>query len=71
MESFDEVGSSHGFLEDIAVGGVDLDFESVFERELSKTLFRTDVDSLDLIPGLGFEFWILLEGLEHLLGADG
>ena len=71
MEGFDEVGPSNGFLEDFAVGGVDLDFESAFEGELSKTLFWTDVDSLDLIPGLGFEFWILLEGLEHLLGADG
>ncbi len=71
MEGFDEVGSSYGFLEDFAVGCVDLDFESGFEGEFGEALFRPDVDSLDLIPGLDFEFGVLLEGLEHLLGADG
>ena len=71
MDGFDEVGPSNGFLEDFAVGGVDLDFESGFEGQFCETLLGADVDSFDLIPGLDFEFWILLEGLEHLLGADG
>ena len=70
VEGFDEIGSSYGFLEDIAVGCVDLDFDAGFEGEFGDALFRPDVDSLDLIPGLNFEFGVLLEGLEHLLGAN-
>ena len=33
VEGFDEVGSSYGFLEDFAVGGVDLNLESGVEGE--------------------------------------
>jgi len=58
-------------LEDFAVGCVYLDFESGFEGELSETFLGADVDAFDLFPGLDFEFGVLLEGLEHLLGADG
>ena len=71
MERLDEIGSPCGFLEDSAVGRVDLDFYSGFECEFCEALGGADIDAFDLIPGLDFEFWILLEGLEHLLGADG
>lgn len=70
MEGFDEVGPSHGLLEDFAVRGIDLDFESGFEREFGETLAGSDVDSFHLVPGLDFEIGVLLESLEHLLGAD-
>ena len=70
MEGFDEVGPSNGFLEDFAVGGVDLHLESGVESELCKALAGADVDSFDLVPALDFEFGVFLEGLKHFVGAD-
>ena len=70
MEGFNEVGPSHGFLEDFAVGCVNLDLESGVEGELCKAFARSDVDSFDLGPALDFEIGILLQSLEHLLRAD-
>lgn len=70
MERLDEIGSPWGFLEDFAVGRVDLDFYSGFECEFCEALGGADIDSFDLAPVLDAELGVLLEGLEHLLGAD-